>query len=383
MTRAILQDKDTSTRTPDLYMAMELSSKKWKLGFNNGQEERIREMTVAAADLVGLLAVIERMKRKYGLPPEAKVVSCYEAGRDGFYLHRFLELKGVGNSVVSSSSIEVKRQARRAKTDRIDLRGLMSLLRRYHRGERKVWSVVHVLTEEEEDFREPMREREELIAEKTRYANRIGSCLVKNGILAGHPDRLTVDDIEKKRRYDGTGLPPNIKAKMVRLLERLKRLEAQIKQIEVWQKKMVKAGDTEGARKVKRLMEVKTVGLQFSSTLVGEVFNGRSYNNRRQVGSFVGVTGTPYTSGDSNRELGISKAGNRRARKVLVELAWLWLRWQPQSKLSQWYQERFAHGGKRMRRIGIVALARKLLIALWKYLEFGEMIEGAELRKVS
>ena len=138
---------------------------------------------------------------------------------------------------------------------------------------------------------------------------------------------------------------------------------------------MVKAGDTEGARKVKRLMEVKTVGLQFSSTLVSEVFNGRSYNNRRQVGAYVGMTGTPYDSGDSKRELGISKAGNRRARRVMVELAWLWLRWQPQSKLSQWYEERFAHGGKRMRRIGIVALARKLLIALCKNMEFGEVIE--------
>lgn len=369
----------TTLRSKSLYMAMELGNKKWKLAFSNG--EKIRKVTVEARDQQGLVKAVERAKEKLGLEPGAKVLSCYEAGRDGFWIDRFLEKNGIENLMVDAASIEVNRRRRRAKTDRLDAEKLVRQLMRYWAGEKTVWGVAHVPSEEEEDERRLHREIERLKNERKAHRNRIGSLLVLHGIT-GMPGKDYDAQLERMRTWDGKPLPDGLRGELKRECQRQEKVNEQIKCLEKWQQESLKNPETAAEHKARKLKSLKGVGPVGSWTLVMEFFGWRDFKNRREVGALAGLTGTPYDSGDDVHDQGISKAGNKRVRYLAIELAWSWLRFQPQSELSKWFWRRYGHGTKRMRRIGIVAVARKLLIAFWKYLETNELPEGAVLTRI-
>jgi len=365
-----------SAAAPVLYMALELSNKTWRLAFGDGAKRR--QMSVPAADLAALGCAVAKAKERFKMPASARVVSCYEAGRDGFWLHRHLVSIGIENQVVDAASIEVSRRLRHVKTDRLDGDRLLAKLIRHHAGERGGWSVVRVPSPEEEDARHLHRELERLKRERLAHRVRMQSLLVTQGV------RLTIKRALGLRLggltlWDGRHLPGELKAELEREAERLVLVERQIEQLEATRRERLQNPRSQAERRVVHLMRLGAIGPTSAWLLVKEFFGWRNFRNRREVAALAGLVGTPYNSGDSERDQGISKAGNRRVRAMIVEIAWLWLRFQPKSALSQWYQARFARGGLRMRRIGIVALARKLLIALWRYLEDGVMPRGARL----
>jgi len=307
------------------------------------------------------------------------VRSCYEAGRDGFWLHRWLLECEIDNLVVDSSSIEVSRRKRRAKTDRLDAGSLLRLLQRYFGGERRVWSVVHVPTPEDEDRRHLHRELMDLKRERTRLSNRIQGLLSSQGIrLPLHVDFICrIDDL---RIWDGSPLPPDLQARITGTWERACTLRSRINALETAQRQQIRAGNDPVLDQVRQLASLRGIGVRSAWLFTMEFFAWRRFQNRRQVGGLAGLTPTPHQSGDTNRDLGISKAGNRLVRMVAVEIAWSWLRRQPESELARWYNAKFGHGSSRLRRIGIVALARKLLIELWRYLETGIPPAGAQFK---
>ena len=359
-----------------LYMAMELSDKTWKLGFTDGV--KVRQKTVGAGLCSAVVREVGLAKERLGLPADAAVVSCYEAGRVGFWIDRFLKAAGIANLVVDPCSIEVDRRKRRAKTDRLDVRKLLLMLMRYDRhGEKTAWRVVRVPDEAQEDELRLHRERERLKKERCAHLARMRSLLVLHGIRIG---KVSSCCFSRLRDWQDRPLPAQLLAELAREKSRLLLVEEQIAQIEGEQRVRLKQPLTEADRKAAKLVRVRSVGPNSAWILGKEFFGWRQFRNRRQVGALAGLTGTPYDSGGSRREQGISKAGNRRVRAVMIELGWSWLRFQPTSELSKWFQERFAHGSKRMRRIGIVALARKLLVALWKYVDKDELPAGAILR---
>lgn len=368
---------ETQAAEQVLYMALELSNRKWKLGFSEGSKWRQR--TITAGDQAAVLAEVAGAKAKFGLAEDVPVRSCYEAGRDGFWLHRWLRSVGIENEVVDSASIEVKRRARQVKTDRVDVEKLVGLLLRYHGGERKALSIVHVPSVTAEDERRLQRERERLLKERTQHSNRLQGLLVAQGVrLKVKADFAT--QLDQVRLWDGRELPADLKAELVREWERYQIVNEQVQALEALQRQRVAEASGEALVLVALLMQLRGVGWQSAWSLVMEFFGWRTFANRRELAALAGLTPTPYDSGDRQREQGISKAGNRRVRAVMIELAWFWVRYQPQSDLSQWFARRYAQGGSRMRRIGIVALARKLLIALWRYLETGEVPAGAVLK---
>lgn len=375
---AVLQSKDSAPEVV-LYMALELSNKRWKLGFSNG--ERQRQVSIKAGDWGSLNEQVTRAREKLKLPTDCRVVSCYEAGRDGFWIHRVLVDQGIENRVIDSASIEVNRRQRRAKNDKVDVKALLRLLQRYWRGERGMLSVVRVPTLEAEDQRRLHRERERLLKERGAHSARIKSLLIAHGMRLKLGGDFLVQ-LEAARGVLGEALGADLKAELIREYARYRLVDKQIRGLEQEQKARATAGQGEAMAQVSGLMQLKGVGWQSSWLLVMEFFAWRAFRNQRQVGACAGLAPTPYSSGASEREQGISKAGNRRVRSLMIELSWLWLRYQPGSALSQWYQRRFAGGGKRMRRIGIVALARKLLIALWRYVTDGVIPEGAVLKAV-
>jgi transposase len=377
MNRVALQSKD-NTVEQKLYMAMELSDKQWKLVFSDGGEKR-RHETMEAGHRMELVEAIRKAKEKFGLSPEVGVVSCYEAGRDGFWLHRYLVSLGIENQLVDSSSIETNRRKRRAKTDRIDGVKLLTMLMRYWGGERGLWSVVRVPNVEDEEGRRLHRELASLNKERTRHRNRIRGLLVAQGLHLEPKDDF-LQRLEALTLWDGAPLPLELKGELEREYQRLSLVEAQRRALEKTRKSRLRQADTASVQRVVQLMGLRAIGPNCAWLLVMEFFAWRGFRNRRQLGACAGLTGTPYDSGSSKRDQGISKAGNRRVRTMMVEIAWLWLRYQPNSKLSHWFRERFAGGGARMRRVGIVALARRLLVALWRYLEDGVLPEGAELK---
>lgn len=369
---------NTTDLVPTLYLAFELSHKTWKLGFTTGFGQDPREKNIVARDLEALDVAIREARRRFALPDSAPVVSCYEAGRDGFWLHRHIAASGIENIVVDPSSMEVGRRARRAKTDRLDVRRLLKGLMRYHSGDRRVWSVVHVPSREDEDDRHLHRELQQLKGERTRSINRIKSLLATQGVCLdkrGKPE-LDVDAI---CFADGSRPLPGFRQRLARELDRMRFLDIQIRQLEQERKERVIEAITPAAQKARALMAFRGIGINTAWIYSQEFFSWRAFRNGKQVGALAGLTPTPSQSGDSAREQGISKSGNRLVRTTSIESAWCWLRFQPESSLSQWYQKRYAHGGSRMRRIGIVALARKLLVALWRYLETGEIPAGAVL----
>jgi transposase len=371
--------REYTTRKGVLHLAFELSQNKWKLGFSDGNKVRFK--TIIARNLDYLQEEIEKAKGRFLLQGDVRIVSCYEAGRDGFWLHRYLLSCGIENVVVDSSSIEVDRRKRRAKTDRIDAGKLLNMLMRYHGGEKLSWRVVRVPSVEEEDGRHLHRELEVLKKERMMHRNRIKGLLIQQGIAVKNPSSgRFLEDLESFRTWDGSPLPLDFKDRIVREYERLKMLEEQIYTLRKERQSRLENPEDPSMRKVVQLMTLHGVGVQSSWKFVMEFFGWRQFKNRKELASLAGLTPTPYDSGGSQREQGISKAGNKRIRSLAVEMSWVWLRFQPQSELSQWYAERFGRGGKRMRRIGIVAMARKLLIDLWRYLEYGVIPEGALLR---
>jgi transposase len=375
-----LPEEDTTT-LDTLYMAIELSHTEWKLAFSTG--EKIRTVTVDARDLDQLQKAINGSKNRFKIGGEPQIRSCYEAGRDGFWLHRYLLSCGIENLVVDSSSIEVNRRKRRIKTDRVDARKLLAMLMRYHGGEKMVWSVVHVPSPEDEDARHLHREREVLIKERNMHRHRIKGLLVQHGITIANPSSKTfLLDLDSLRTWEGRPLREDLKARIIREHGRLRMVEEHLYAVRKERERRLESADTASLRKIVQLMTLQGIGVNSSWKFVMEFFGWRHFNNRRELGALSGLTPTPYDSGGSHREQGISKAGNKRIRALAVEMAWVWLRFQPQSKLSRWFMERFAEGGSRMRRIGIVAMARKLLIDLWLYLEWGVIPEGARLRAV-
>jgi transposase len=370
-----------TTVSRKLYLALELSQAEWKLGFTIGLGQAPRLRVLKARNLDGLKREIELAKERFGLSKEAAVCSCYEAGRDGFWLHRYLEANGVSNAVVDSASIEVNRRFRRVKPDRLDVGKLLNMLVRYHQGEPKVWSVVHVPSVAEEDQRQLHRELLVLKREQTHHINRMKGVLASQGVvLEVKTDFL--EQLNAVRLWDGSSIPPGLQTLLVREYERLQFVRAQIHQIEEVRKEILSTSKEPAIEQVRRLLRLKGIGINSAWVYVMEFFAWRAFRNRRELGSLSGLTPTPYESGESARERGVSKAGNRPVRAMAIEIAWSWLRNQPQSQLSRWYRKRFAKGGSRIRRIGIVALARKLLIALWRYLEYGVLPEGAQLKQI-
>jgi transposase len=282
--------------------------------------------------------------------------------------------------VVDSSSIEVNRRFRRAKTDRIDVGKLMDMLIRYTNGEQKLWSVVHVPSVEQEDQRRIQREIDRLKKERTAHSNRIRSLLVLHGIKV----KVSCDFIQrldKVRQFDGRRLGACLINEIKREYDRLLLIGDQLKQLAREKDQLLQQGG-QAAKDVQKLGLLKGIGEVGSWTLVYEFLAWRDFKNVKQVGAAAGLAPTPYDSGDSKREQGISKAGNARVRKLMTQLSWQWLRHQPQSQLAKWYMQRFGSGASRMRRVGIIALSRKLLISLWKYLQTGLVPEGARLKAI-
>ncbi len=361
--------------TGKLIVAMELSNTKWLLGFYNG--EKVRRKTIDARDRGRFLSEVALAKKKLGLPPDAEVLSCYEAGRDGFWIHRWLGSEGIRNHILESASIEVSRHKRRAKTDRLDVESLIGVFCRWLAGERKACSVVNVPSPEEEDALRIGRELDRMKKECNMHTNRVKGLLVLHGIRIKGTLRGLRGQLDSIRLWDGSELAPQVKADLERELDRLELLLRQQRELKAERKRRMDDPQCEGDRKAAELTRLRGVGMESAWPLAQEFFGWREFRNRRQVGALAGLAPTPYDSGNSRVEQGISKAGSGRIRRIMVELAWSWLKFQPQSRLAEWYEERYGAGSKRSRRIGIVALARKLLVALWKFVEFGEVPEGA------
>lgn len=359
-----------------LYMALELSNSKWKLAFSAG--DGIRKKSLDAGDLAALEREIGKAKQRFRLGEDCRVVSVYEAGRDGFWIHRALEGRGIESLVVDSASIEVNRKQRRAKTDNVDVEALIRQLMRFAGGEKRALSVVRVPTVQAEDQRRLHRERERVLTERGAHSARIKSLLIAQGIRRKVTPEL-LEELEELRSPAGYPLGEDLKAEIRREYERYRLADEQIRGLERTQRDRLEADPSGALKQVGSLLQLRGVGWVSSWVLVMEFFAWRGFRNRKQLAACAGLTPTPYSSGDMERDQGISKAGNRRIRTLLVELSWLWLRYQPDSALTLWYQKRFAGGGKRMRRIGIVAMARKLLVALWRYVEHGEIPQGAVL----
>jgi transposase len=375
------QSREQSAQVPVLYVAFELANSSWKLACSDGS--KLRHVTVTSGDLAQVQGAIIGARRHFGMGDEVRTVSCYEAGRDGFWLHRYLQSCRIDNVVVDSASLEVNRRLRRAKTDRVDAGKLLSMLMRYHGGEKQLWKVVRVPSREDEDARHLHRELEALKRERTRYRNRIHGILIQQGLRINNPSKKKfVQELDSLRTWDGRELPPEMQVRLIRVYERLRMVEDQISTLVKEKTQRLKDENARMAQ-VAQLLRLPGIGPVSSWTFVMEFFGWRRFRNRREVAALAGLTPTPYNSGSRLREQGISKAGNRRVRTLAIEIAWTWLRFQPQSKLSQWFLDRFAGGGSRMRRIGIVALARRLLIDLWRFLEYGVVPEGAQVKALA
>ena len=380
MTTTVTHHEQRNTTEATLFVAFELREKTWKLGFTTGHGQKPRERTVAARQHEHVLHEIAQAKRRFGLPETAPVVSCYEAGREGFWLHRFLQAQGITNHVVDSSVIEVNRRRRRAKSDGLDVRKLLSMLLRYTQGERQVWQVVKVPSVEAEDHRHLHRDLATLKQERASTTTRIKGLLSRQGLRVTSLTKLP-EQLEALRLWDGAPVPPGLRCRVLRVYAHHTFLSAQIAAVEAERRAQLHASTDAKIDKVRQLMLLKGIGINGAWLLVMAFFGWRAFKNRREVGGLAGFTPTPYQSGESAREQGITKSGNRHVRWMTTELAWSWLRLQPESALSVWFRERFGSGGKRLRRIGIVAVARKLLMALWRFLETGVVPEGAGLKE--
>ena len=359
---------------------VELSDRSWIVGAQVPGVARRSKHGIEARweDLVALLDRLGRRAEAAGKRAD-RVVLAYEAGRDGFWLARLLAERGIEVYVMQPSSIPVDRRARRAKTDLLDVEMLLRTLLAWLRGEPRVCSMVPVPCVAEEDGRRAGRERQDLIRERLALTNRIDGLLATLGISGYRPlrrdRRARLDDL---RGPEGAPLPANAQGRLLRILDRLELVMGQIKELEKARDAVVakEAAADDAEAMIRRLERFKAIGPELATLLVREAYV-RSFPNGKALGSYAGLTGTPFRSGAMDREQGISKDGNRRLRAAMVELAWLWLRWQPGSTLSEWFRDRTRGAGMRMRKVAIVALARKLLVALWRYCHEGLIPEGA------
>jgi transposase len=381
MTTAATHKEQSHTPAATLFVAFALSEKTWKLGFTTGHGQKPRERTVTARQQERVLDEIAQAKRRFGLPDTAPAVSCYEAGREGFWLHRFVPGHGITTHVVDSSAIEINRRRRRAKSDGLDVRQLLSMLMRYEQGERHVWQVVTVPSVEAEDHRHLHRDVETLKQERASTMTRIEGWLRSQGLRVPSLTKLP-EQLEALRLWEGSPMRPGLRRRVLRVYAQYTFLSAQIAAVEAERRTQLQTSTDTHIDQVRQVMQRTGMGSNGAWLLVRAFFGWRACKNRREVGSLAGFTPTPYHSGDSAREQGITKAGNRHVRWMTTELAWSWLRLQPNRALSVWCRERFGSGGKRLRRMGIVAVARQLLMALWRFLETGVIPAGAGLKAV-
>jgi transposase len=366
-----------------IFVAIELSQRSWLVTVHAPDRDRISRHKLDGGDLAGLLALIEavrsRAERLLGCKP--LVVSCYEAGYDGFWLHRSLRAAGITNHVFDPASIAVEQRGRRAKTDRIDGELLLRTLLAHCRGEPRAVRIVRVPAVEEEDARRLSRERHRLITEQTAHSSRIKALLRLHGLAVGNPRRRDwLTFLERQRDWQGDPVPPQLAAEIRREHARLMLVRDQLEALAAESSDATPASAA-AARMAERrdlLLRLKGVGPVFATTFASEVFY-KNFRNRREVAGYFGLAPSPWRSGAIEREQGISKAGNPRARHKAIELAWLWLRHQPDSALSQWFRARMVNASKRIKRVAIVALARKLVVALWRYLSTGLVPDQAVL----
>jgi len=376
-------DTPTAGHCGTIFVTIELSQKTWLVTLHSPDRDRISRHKLEGGDHAGLLALLERIRGraagKLGSAP--KIVSCYEAGYDGFWLHRLLTAAGITNYVFDPSSIAVDQRARRVKTDRIDGETMLRTLMAYLRGEPRVVRIVRVPTPEQEDARRDTRERDRLTKEQTAHTNRIKALLRLHGFAVGQPRRRDwLSWLAAQRDWQGQGVPPRVLSEIENEHARLMLVRKQLAALA----RTPAAADpapavAEMVRRSELLQRLKSLGLVFAAKLTQEVFY-KDFRNRRQVASYFGLAPSPWQSGGTDRDQGISKAGNPRARCSAIELSWLWLRHQPDSELSQWFRQRTLNAGRRTRRIAIVALARKLMVALWRYLTTGLVPAGAVLK---
>jgi transposase len=366
-----------STAIAALYVACELSTREWLLTMSVGADGRRMRARVAPGDRVALARALYGARQRFGLAADAPVRSCYEAGREGFWPHRLLTLMGVTNVVVDSSSIEVSRRARRAKTDRLDGDKLLRMLVRYWGGERKLWQVVHVPTREVEDARQASRALTTLTAERTRYRNRIHGLLALHGVRRLPIDARFAERVAAVRDWDGALLPSGVQTRLLQTWRVLRSVEAERDEARRRERQQVRP--TAAPTTAHCLVQLRGIAARTATVLADELF-ARDLRNRRQVGALTGLVSAPYASGTTRIDQGLTRSGIPAIRRVAVEIAWAWLRYQPTSALSQWYQARFGGGGAVTRRIGIVALARRLMIALWRYVTDGLLPAGALLK---
>ncbi|TJZ90660.1 IS110 family transposase [Paracoccus gahaiensis] len=371
-----------NTADTTVYVALELSRAIWLVAVRLPGVEKLVFHRLKAGDTGALLAFVaaHRTRTEASLGAPITVASCFEAGPDGFWLHRLLDANGIDNVIVEPTSILISRRSRRAKTDRLDAQGLLRVLMTRHRGDHHICSVLRVPTPEEEDAKRPHRERERLVQERVRIENRIEALLLTQGIRKRPSLRRWDAEMDALRTADGRAMPPLLRAEIDRLKRRLTLTQELIREIEAERSTMLaKAPSDDTSRKVAALSRVRGVGDNFAAVLTREVFY-RHFDNRRQLASYVGIAPTPHQSGAMDQDRGIGRAGNARARTTLIQLAWLWLRYQPESGLVAWFRERVGALAGRSRRIAIVAVARKLLVALWRYVETGVLPEGVELK---
>jgi transposase len=368
-----------------IFVSMELSRSTWLItSLSPGGGEKMSKHSVPAGDICTLLTRFSVLKQKAfaRTGKSFPIIVIQEAGLDGFWIHRVLENAGIESHVVDPASIATSRRRRRAKTDRIDGEALLRTLLAYKRGEPRVCAMVKAPAPEEEDRRRLCRERKVLIAERVEHINRIKGLLFSQGVSGYEPlrrdRRRRLDEL---RTGDGRPLPKHLKVQISRELDRLELLLEQIKAVEAERDALLAAQQVAAPGPVAMLLDIKGVGPEFAAILWLEGLF-RHFDNRRQIASYAGLAPTPWQSGSVDREQGVSKTGNPRLRTTLIQLAWLWLRHQPQSALALWFEERVRRNGGRLKKATIVALARKLLIALWKYVTAGVVIEGAVMKAV-
>ncbi len=376
-------DTPTVGHNGTIFVAIELSQRSWLATMHCPDKGKMSRHKLEGGDHAGLLALIDRVRARaaQALGAIPAVVSCYEAGYDGFWLHRLLLAAGITNYVFDPSSIAVDQRARRVKTDRIDGEKMLRTLMAYLRGEPRVVRIVRVPAAEQEDARRASRERGRLIKEQTAHTTRIKALLRLLGMAVGNPRRRDwLSWLAAQRDWQGQAVPP-------RMLHEIEHEHARLmlvrEQLDALAQASAQADPAPAAvqmtERSELLLRLKCLGPAFATTLTHEVFY-KDFRNRREVASYFGLTPSPWQSGGIDRDQGISKAGNPRARCAAIELAWLWLRHQPDSALTQWFRQRTLNAGKRIKRTAIVALARKLIVALWRYLTTGLVPEGAVLK---
>jgi len=365
-----------------LFVALELSKMVWLVGLQSPDRDKISLQRVEGGDWQRLLELLERtrLRATTALGRPVRIECCYEAGFDGFWLHRRLCEHGIDNHVIDPASILVNRKARRAKTDRIDVEGLLRTLMAFCRGEREVCRMVHAPSREQEDVRHQTRERERLVAARIGHVNRIKGLLMTQGIRDFNPIRRDWQErLRRLRTGDGRALLPCLVARIERECVLLWALLKEFATLEKEIAARLKSSPEADADQARRLMRLNGIGAHGAPVLVQEVFF-RSFANRRQVAHYPGLAPTPWASGSMRRDQGLARSGNPRARRIAVELAWLWLRYQPGSALTAWYRGRVGSAKGRLPKIMIVALARKLMVALWRYLTTGIVPTGATLK---